>query len=111
MRLFSNVTANTTGTEPWIRIGNGGSFLVAIPASANLGGGTLSIQLADVDTETILSTPAELSFSSLPEAKIILLPAGIKIRAQLEDAVGASIPFFDLIPADNSDKNLGPGRI
>jgi len=110
MRLLENLTGNTTGSEPFIRNDNGGSFMLAIPAAASLGGGTLVIQFSDLN-DVILTTSTELSFSALPEPKLIFLPSGIKIRAQLSGATAPSIAFFDLIPADQADKNYGANRI
>lgn len=111
MRLLQNITADTTGTEPWILVTNGGSFMMAIPSTASLGGGTLEIEIADRDTDTKYNGSAELQMTSLPETKLIFIPAGVKVRAQLSGSASASIPFFDLIPADPEDKNRGAGRI
>ncbi len=110
MRLLTDLTADTAGSEPYARINNGGSFMIAIPAAADLGGGSLSIELASLE-DVPLASSAELVFNALPEPRVIFLPAGIKVRAQLTGSTAPDIPFLELIPADASDKNRGASRI
>lgn len=106
MNLLSNFSGTTNGSEPWIINSNGGSFWVAFADASVLGGGAVSIQVADLD-ENLITPSADLSWAAdeKPDTGLIFLPAGIKVRAQVTGGTGATIPFFRLIPADHEDKN------